>query len=300
MANEINLAWPSAAATVYAIVRKVADGTVWDVAAAAWEAWADGSIGDYDIPLTDLGGDLYAADFPAAIADGTQVRLHYYERAGAAPAVGDTQIGSQVMYWLGAALTPTSPTAGLVLVARAQQAPQLAAVNATLLASLIAAGSAAFERWTHRRFALASYVEVRNGEGLDSIILNRYPVVSLTSVTIKDDDDVETIIAGTEFRVEADTGIVRFKPSSTADYSTFPKGFQNVSIIYSAGCADIPEDVQEAVVQIVAWLLSGDTADPAMSAETLGDYSYTKAVAGGMPKLVQLAVMHYRDYRIGA
>ncbi len=298
MANEIHVSWPSASATLYAIIRRLSDAKVWNTATAAWETWADASIGDYDIPLTDLGGDLYAADFPAAIADGTQVRLHYYEQAGAAPAVGDTSIGRETMYWLGAALTPTSPTGGLVLVARAQQAPQLAAVNTTLLASLIAAFSAAFERWTNRHFALATYTEVRNGDGENTLLLNNSPVVSLTSVTITDDDDVATVIAGTEFRFDPATGEIRFKPSSTADYSDFPDGFQNLSIVYSAGHTDIPEDVQEAVVQGVAWLLSGDKADPAMAAERLGDYSYTKAVDGGLPLAVRLAVAHHRDIRI--
>ena len=46
MADELQLTYQGAAATLYAVVRRPSDQYVWDATAAAWEAWADGSIGD--------------------------------------------------------------------------------------------------------------------------------------------------------------------------------------------------------------------------------------------------------------
>jgi uncharacterized phiE125 gp8 family phage protein len=189
-------------------------------------------------------------------------------------------------------------TAGyLIEVARAQAMPQLAAVSPAILANLIAAASAMFQRWG-RKIASETFTEYYNGDGTDSLLLEQRPVITLTSVTITDDDDVETILLGTNFRVDARIAEIRFKPSSTADYSSFPSGFQNVKAIYTAGYAAIPEDVQEAVCELVAWLYSANKQDPAMAAERLGDYSYQRAIAEGLPLSISRVINDYRGVRI--
>lgn len=300
MANEIHVTWPSAAATLYAIVRKLSDATVWDVAAATWDTWADADIADYDIPLTDLGGDLYAADFPAAVADGTEVRIHYYEQAGAAPAITDTTIGHETQYWLGGALTPTPPTSGLVLLARAQQAPQLASVDADLLAHLIAAASTAIEQHCRRTFLSQTFTEVYDGDGTQELLLDQFPVASLTTVTITDSDGTEYDIDVDQFRIREADGLIKFRPDADADFTSFPDDFQNVEIVYVAGYTDIPEDVQEACILTVAWMVAHDKLDQALASERLGDYSWTAKgdLAASLPTPVRALLAPYVNHRI--
>ena len=84
MANELFISYP-ASATLYAVIRRASDFMVWDAAHAAWATWADGSLSDYAIPLTNHGGDAYAADCPAAIASGSGGRPRAASSARLAP-----------------------------------------------------------------------------------------------------------------------------------------------------------------------------------------------------------------------
>jgi len=187
----------------------------------------------------------------------------------------------------------------LIEVARAQEMPQLAAVSPAILANLIAAASAMFARSIGHNLVSQTVTEYRDGDGTNELILDQYPVISLTSITITNDDGVETVILGTQFRVDSASGIARFKPNSTADYSSFPAGFQNLKAIYNAGYASIPEDVQEAVCELAAWLYSQNKQDPAMAAERLGDYSYQRAAGEGLPASIVRTIASYRNVRIG-
>lgn len=80
-----------AGATLYAIVRNRSDGQVWN--GSAFEAWSDGSIGTYDVPLTDHGGDYYSVTFPGGITlDGTLYDVGVYKQAGGSPAITDIML----------------------------------------------------------------------------------------------------------------------------------------------------------------------------------------------------------------
>ena len=100
MANEIGYS-SSASVTPYAIVRRESDYKVWDVTNTEWATWADGDIDDYDIALTDRGGDYYSASFPSDIAANTVVHIIYYDQAGASPATTDLRLASFTGRWTG-------------------------------------------------------------------------------------------------------------------------------------------------------------------------------------------------------
>ena len=91
---------------MYALVRN-SSGQVWYPASGAFEDWGTGSRShtDYDIPMTDMSGGLYLADFPSAIPANTSVgyRTIIYQQAGAAPASTDYVVGGAVIKWTGSA-----------------------------------------------------------------------------------------------------------------------------------------------------------------------------------------------------
>ena len=101
MANEVYTDWPSGE-NVYYIVR-LKGGTVWYPAGQAFEGWGDSSHtrDDYDIPLTDRGGDFYEADFDTNIPAG-RYTVQVFIRHGAAPASTDTLRSSADFRWSGA------------------------------------------------------------------------------------------------------------------------------------------------------------------------------------------------------
>ena len=103
MAHEFTTTFQGAG-NLYAIVRRVSDGYVWNVATGAWVVWADGSIDSYDVAMTNEGGDFYTADCPTDIAADTEIFITFYERSGATPAITDYIIGRQSGRYVGTAV----------------------------------------------------------------------------------------------------------------------------------------------------------------------------------------------------
>lgn len=84
MASEIQADFASGY-TLYAVIRN-STGLVWYIAGSAFETWGASShdADDYDIALTDAGGDLYEGDFDTNIANGIY-RIQVRRRIGATP-----------------------------------------------------------------------------------------------------------------------------------------------------------------------------------------------------------------------
>lgn len=104
MANEI---WHdfSSGDNLDAYVRRKTSDQVFDEADGGdtFEAWADGNVLNYDIPMTDHGGDYYSVDFPSVITTAGVYRVAISLRAGGTAAVGDKRIAQGELTWDGSA-----------------------------------------------------------------------------------------------------------------------------------------------------------------------------------------------------
>ena len=108
MANELRANF-NGTANIYAVIRRQADGYVWN--GSAFVSWSDGSIADYDVALSSAGGDLYLASFPTSIVAGDYY-VDFYKRAGATPAITDLRLDGATIHWNGATAAPgATPTA---------------------------------------------------------------------------------------------------------------------------------------------------------------------------------------------
>jgi hypothetical protein len=117
MANEIYAFHPSIA-TLYAILRRQSDGKVWS--GSDFETFDDLNIGNYDIPLSSKGGDLYATDWPStAIAAGTYIYA-VYKQAGGSPATTDVSVDGREYVWGGIASAPTGPASATMTLTTAR------------------------------------------------------------------------------------------------------------------------------------------------------------------------------------
>ena len=115
------------------------------------------------------------------------------------------------------------------------------------------------------------------------LFLDKYPIVSLTSVYLWDastnpestDDELE---AGTDYVAKMTEGMI-FK------WSGWSSGFKQVRLIGKFGFAstDLPDDLKLACKELVAYnITNGDRAG--LKSENIGTYSYTKSDnADGMP-----------------
>ena len=101
MANELTVIY-TGSDSVYCIIQREDTGDVWDVSASAFVNWADVDIDNYDIVMSNLGGDLYGANMPSGITTGVLLRFTYYRQPGANPTISDYVLNTQTGTWNGA------------------------------------------------------------------------------------------------------------------------------------------------------------------------------------------------------
>ena len=194
--------------------------------------------------------------------------------------------------------------ATLVALARAQQHPAAAALDATLLTNLLLGASEWVELYCNRKFASATFTEIHSGDGTSILHLDQLPITALTSVTILDDDGTSTVLASTDFRYDPQTGELRFAPDPDGDYTYFPRGFRNVTVVYVAGFAAVPDAVQDAVVEIALTVAAIGKQAGNLASERLGDYAYTLRNAAAEPggilsPATRSTLAMYKVYGIG-
>ena len=188
MANsELQVAVQGESLNVYAIVRRVSDSKVWDVTNTTWATWANGSIDDYDIALTEAGGDFYEGDFPEDIAKNTDVRVVYYKRAGASPAITDLLLASRRLTWNGVTLASGSSVAlnsdALTSLESVKRQMRITgSTYDTLLTELINSVSERIKREASREFVATNYREWHSGTRSQTINLRQWPIIRVNSI----------------------------------------------------------------------------------------------------------------------
>ena len=105
MANEI---WTDnflSGSNLDAYIRKKTDDKVFDESDGGdtFETWVNGNVANYDIPMTDQGGDYYTVDFPTVITTAGIYRVVIALRVGGTAAIGDRRIAQGELYWDGSA-----------------------------------------------------------------------------------------------------------------------------------------------------------------------------------------------------
>jgi hypothetical protein len=211
--------------------------------------------------------------------------------------------------------------ADLISTTRAQQDVILAALDASQLASAISAASSFVEKYCNRTFIKAALSETYDGNGSARLLLDQpnSPLPSSLVITDPSDDSSTTYDSTTTptisdaLEIDNAQGILRFKSSDDSTPGIFTHGFQNVVVSWtpaasSPGLAttadDLPQDLQEAVVQVASKMSSVrfDTS-PYLQSWSLGRYSQNKGgrntpLATGMSLLddhIRQLLAPYRD-----
>jgi hypothetical protein len=164
----------------------------------------------------------------------------------------------------------------------------------------------ACERNNTNGFESTARTEYYNGADVYTLLLRERPITVLTSVGWLDDTGTETLLESTEYTYDADAGIVALQNagtnrftggtwgmaggwntglySDTAGYGgwvespSFANGTRNYKVVYTAGYATIPPDLQMACARVVDLLNSQRATDPSKTSESLGQYSYTRSM----------------------
>jgi hypothetical protein len=149
--------------------------------------------------------------------------------------------------------------------------------NSTV-ARLITAISAQIQQFVSYQFSSQDYNKFFNGRNTQSISLPDYPITAVTLVAIWG----RSIPA----RVNRNPGFVHDSKRVMVDKPwCFEKGLQNIRVMYTAGYATIPPDVEQAALM---WLKATyDALDIGANVRryeaggTRVEYSNTSAVGGG-------------------
>ena len=155
--------------------------------------------------------------------------------------------------------------------------PTLTTAKDTMLGGLIADASAWIERHCQRTFASTSYTEYfspgsdRRVFRLNTIRPRQYPIISVTS--LHEDADrlyaAASLIAAADYFLTPDGfGVQLFDDGSAI---VFDPGQRTVKLVYVAGYAAIPADLDRAAVMLVVHLYySADRQKQGLASESMG------------------------------
>jgi hypothetical protein len=151
----------------------------------------------------------------------------------------------------------------------------------TLLQELIDEVSDFVEAYCQRSFALATYQEKYDihFEWQNEISLRHYPALTVSWVAA-----AGVSLDASTWYVDLDAGIIKLA------YDTrFPRGREQVEVLYRAGYSSTPPLIRKAVRRLVA-IEYGIRKSPELESAKLGDYSFKRARTNelGLPRDVQL------------
>ncbi|MCH9655292.1 MAG: hypothetical protein K0U86_11780 [Planctomycetes bacterium] len=170
---------------------------------------------------------------------------------------------------------------------------------------MIPQAGAIIKGYLQRNIEQATYTEFYSGSGDKVLLLNQTPVQSITSVHLDSDgyygDGTEAfpassvLVEGTDFVLQKDdatntevskSGIVYHtgkgwpRPSSRlqGQLTSAPGlGIGNIKVVYVAGWATVPSDIQFAANKLVISMVQSIDHGGRVESESIEDYSYTLA-----------------------
>lgn len=92
-----------------------------------------------------------------------------------------------------------------------------------------------------RSLEIAEYTEYYDGDATDKLILKQYPIIEV--------DELKKLEDTVYVDIEYDRLLIRdFYLQITGNY--FPRGVQNIEVVYTAGYSEIPGDIKTACKQL--------------------------------------------------
>jgi len=156
----------------------------------------------------------------------------------------------------------------------------------------INASSQMIESETDRKLKAQSLTEVHHGRNSNIIMMNEWPVNSITELRVGGDfSDAATIIDPSEYSIGDESNCVILKNRR------FDRGYNNVQIIYNGGYAAIPSDLEHACLWMVYYYrMMRESGDIGRPSKGKGDESIS--VLQEAPNDVKNVIARYRRMEI--
>jgi uncharacterized phiE125 gp8 family phage protein len=168
--------------------------------------------------------------------------------------------------------------------------PSLVTTDDDIVSYFINAASDELERQCDRKLKAQSITEVQHGRGQNIIQLREFPVNSITSLRLDRDGvftDPSTLIPATSYAIADHGNCLLYK------HATFPKGYNNIQVVYNAGYSTLPSDIEHACLWLVFWYYK------IRNAEDIGRTSKTKegetvSYLQEAPQMVKNAILAHK------
>jgi len=135
----------------------------------------------------------------------------------------------------------------LITWAFAQEMLDLDSVEQSRYEHLINIASATANRVGRRIFAATDYTEYLDGNDSPRLLLPEYPVNSITELNIDVFWEFGSDTIESDYLLYEDRGEIYRK------YAEFPACAQCVKVVFNAGYATVPDELQMAVLEVVAF-----------------------------------------------
>lgn len=165
------------------------------------------------------------------------------------------------------------------------------------LTDILTRASAYIEKYCRRTFASATYTtELYDGSGTDTLILKHFPIVSGTTPTVLENGSAMSVgtnmaTADYDVLVYYDEGEL-IRPYGVPFYA-FRRYY---SVTYQAGYATIPEEIQQACIDL-GMIMAKEKDRAGMASKTAGQQS--SSYIRTLPEISRQALELHRDLILG-
>jgi len=163
----------------------------------------------------------------------------------------------------------------------------------SFLTTLLTNASEMLKSWIGREIEAADYDEYYDG-GKGYIILKHWPVNSLTALKEVWASGEETDVDSTDYVLYSESGLIVLRSGSFVDR------LQGVHVQYNAGWSTVPEEIQEATLQLASMLYKladqgeGRLGKNSISVPSGGTLSYVHQ----LPEATLSSIQRYRRVAI--
>ena len=127
------------------------------------------------------------------------------------------------------------------------------------------------EKYVGMTPVLTNYKEYYDGNGTKSLMLNKYPLTTITEIRFYNWDRTTYVVQDASYYINYETW------GEIYHIYGFPKGKKNIYVDYNAGYTEVPEDYKYILKAIVKRLYQQYTNNSeGVKSYSLGDLSITK------------------------
>lgn len=160
----------------------------------------------------------------------------------------------------------------------------------TKLTLFLEAASAWIETFCNRRFESATYTELLHGNRSNMINPLQWPITDVDELRISDDrawSDASTLVDAANYGTDSEQ-------ISVILYSGyFSYGFNNVRLVYTAGYATIPADLQLAALWAAEWYYLHNTRGD-QGRGSVGKQGESVSILTDIPPMIKSILQLYR------